>query len=463
MTRNLALKISQVFLFSILILSCSTDEMQAIDDGGVVVGEENENDNSNNTLHPNILLLIADDMSLDATPNYAPELNAIKPEMPNLESLMNTGLVFDNLWSYALCSPTRASILTGKHGLHTDVLSPIQSLLSSNHQSLQSYIDQETNNAYAHAVFGKWHLGASVTHPTQDMGIGTYAGNLGGGVNDYWEYDLVQNEILSALTSTTEAEKKENYSTTKYTQLAIDWKNQQTKPWFLWVAYNAAHTPFHRPDDELISATSRAKNENNTSNYLAMLEAMDYEMGRLIDSMTESEKANTIVIFIGDNGTPKRVGQFADTDKHRKGSIYQGGINVPLVVSGLNTRTGRESNALIHTVDLYATIAEIAGVTSKERYNSRSFKDLLSNENAQTSGYVYTEVPGGTDNGSYTVRNKTYKLIYEIDTDKKELYNLIDDKYETADLMNKTSLTSAESIALQALIAEGSRIRSENF
>lgn len=447
-------------MFSLLLFSCSKEDVQIINNGGV---EIDDNNNIDNSLHPNILLVIADDMSLDATPNYASELNAIKPVMPTLQNLMNTGLVFDNLWSYALCSPTRASILTGKHGIHTDVLAPIHGELSASHQSLQSYINEQTNDAYAHAVFGKWHLGASETHPTQSMGIGTYSGNLGGGVPDYWEYNLVSNEITTLLTANNDAERKENYATTKYTQLAIDWKNQQTKPWFLWLAYNAAHTPFHRPDDALISATSIGKNATNLNNYLAMLEAMDYEMGRLIASMSDTEKANTIVIFIGDNGTPKKVAQFVDTNKHRKGSIYQGGINVPMVVSGLNTRVGRESSALIHTADLFSTIAEIAGVESKGKYNSTSFKDLLTDSAADTNDFVYTEVPGTNNNGFYTVRNKKYKLIYEIDTDNKELYNLLDDKYEALNLMNNSSLTVEETTALQVLEAEGLRIRTENF
>jgi arylsulfatase A-like enzyme len=464
MRFNLTLKISQLFLFSILFLSCGTDDAQLIDDGGVVIDDNDDNNDDNTTnIHPNIVLFIADDMSLDATPNYASELNATKPVMPTLESLMNTGLVFDNLWSYALCSPTRASILTGKHGIHTNVLAPIRGEMSSSHKSLQKYINEETNNAYAHAVFGKWHLGASETHPTQTMGIGTYSGNLDGGVPDYYEYDLVENEQSTMLSSTTDTEKKANYSTTKYTQLAIDWKEQQTKPWFVWLAYNAAHTPFHRPEDDLISASSIGRNETDTNNYLAMLEAMDYEMGRFIASLTDAEKANTIIIFIGDNGTPKKVAQFVDKDKHRKGSIYQGGINVPMVVSGLNTRVGRESTALIHTVDLFSTIAEIAGVDSNEIYNSNSFKELLTNADADTSEFVYTEVPGNTDNGSYTIRNNKYKLIYEIDTDRKELYDLITDKYEETDLMNNSSLTNEEATQLQKLETEGTRLRGEDF
>jgi arylsulfatase A-like enzyme len=451
-----------IFLVAFLIIfsNCSNSIIEPAEEEKMIE-EETTEETPVDTKHPNILLIIADDMSLDATPNYAGELNAIKPVMPTLENLMSTGLVFDNLWSYALCSPTRASILTGKHGLHTNVLVPIRGLLSGSHTSLQSYINEETSNAYANAVFGKWHLGYNVTHPTQTMGIDTYAGNLGGAVPDYWSYDLVENEQESLLTSSTAAEKKENYSTTKYTQLAIDWKNQQTKPWFLWVAYNAAHTPFHRPDNELISTVSQAKGETDLNNYLAMLEAMDSEMGRLIASMSEAEKANTVIIFIGDNGTPKKVAQYIDKNKHRKGSIYQGGINVPMVISGTGTRVGRESEALVHTVDLFATIAEIAGVDVQKTHNSQSFKALLENEDAETREYVYTEVPGDKDNGHYAVRNNKYKLIYEIDSGTKELYNLLEDRYEETNILSSLALSDEETAALSDLEAEGKRVRGE--
>ncbi len=109
------------------------------------------------------------------------------------------------------------------------------------------------------------------------------------------------------------------------------------------MAYNAAHTPFHRLDNELISTVSQTKGETDLNNYLAMLEAMDSEMGILIASMSEGEKANAVIIFIGDNGTPKKVAQYIDKNKHRKGSIYQVGVNIPMAISGMGTRAGRES------------------------------------------------------------------------------------------------------------------------
>ena len=173
------------------ISACSSDTMdETIDE----VETPNEEEPPVQGDRPNILLIIADDMGVDATPSFASELNATKPVMPTLSNLMDTELVFDNLWSYALCSPTRASILTGKHGFSNGVLAPIRGTMSGARKSIHSYLDEQTNNAYAHAVFGKWHLGAVTTHPTQTMGVGTYSGNLSGGVSSFWDYSLVVNE-----------------------------------------------------------------------------------------------------------------------------------------------------------------------------------------------------------------------------------------------------------------------------
>ena len=181
---------------------------------------------------PNILLIIADDFGKDATPNYTE--GSIKPTMPNLESLISSGITFDNLWSYPVCTPTRASILTGKYGLRTEVLQ-VGDQISTSETSIQEYLDINTQNEYATALIGKWHLSNNAQDPSS-MGIDYFAGLLQGGVQSYTNWNLVENGQ-----STTSSE----YTTTKFTDLAINWVEDQTKPWFLWLAYNAPHTPFH--------------------------------------------------------------------------------------------------------------------------------------------------------------------------------------------------------------------------
>lgn len=177
------------------------EEEEVIDDGGEVV------------IHgsPNILFIIADDMGLDATNGY-PE-GSTKPTTPHLDSIRDAGLAFTNMWVNPTCSPTRASIITGKYGHTTDVLAAGDEL-GAEHQTLQAYISQETGGEYATAVVGKWHLaGSNTSFNPETLGIDYYAGHIRGTANSYQEWDFTEDGV-----TTTETE----YITKKFTDLAID-------------------------------------------------------------------------------------------------------------------------------------------------------------------------------------------------------------------------------------------------
>lgn len=405
-----------LFIVAFTFVACSNNSES-------ITEEDYEIENTN--LSPNILLIIADDMGLDACPGF--NIGSVKPNMPNLESLMNSGIKFNNLWSNPTCSPTRAGIITGKYGLRTGVLA-VDDPLSTSETSLQKHLDLNTNNEYAHAVIGKWHLSSDANHPN-DMGVDYFAGLTGGVVPSYTNWTLNVNGSASAST---------DYTTTKFTDLAIDWVDQQSKPWFLWLAYNAPHTPFHVPPNDLHSQGALRSDDasidaNPLPYYMAAIEALDTEMGRLINSLSEEEKANTVIIFIGDNGTPGQVAQVYNS-RRAKGSIYQGGVNVPMVISGKDvTRVNTSEDALINTTDLYATIADIAGAETTEINDSKSFKGLLSDTNGSKRDYTYTE------NDDYTIRNTTHKYIYFNDG-SEALYNLSDNALEDPNLLNANQL-----------------------
>lgn len=379
----------------------------------------------NTSKPPNILLVIADDMGLDACPGY--NIGDVKPNMPNLQELINSGIRFNNVWSNPTCTPTRAGIITGKYGLRTSVLE-VDDPLSTSETSIQKFIDLNTDNTYANAVIGKWHLSRDVNHPNA-MGVDYFAGFSGGGVRSYTNWTL---NINGSTTPSTD------YTTSKFTDLAIDWVNQQTKPWFLWLAYNAPHTPFHLPPDNLHNQSGLASDQasidsNPLPYYMAALEALDTEMGRLINSLSDEEKQNTIIIFIGDNGTPGQVAQ-QYPGRRVKGSIYQGGVNVPMIVSGKGvTRLNSSEDALVNTTDLYATIADITGTGTSEIHDSKSFKALFSNVNTGNRNYTYTE------NDDYTIRNATHKYIY-FNNGTEALYNLSDNPLENPNLLNPNQL-----------------------
>ena len=422
-----------LFLFSLFCLSCSSPLETPIDSGGVEVTK------------PNILLVIADDMGKDATPNFSE--GTIKPNMPTLQSLMNSGITFDNFWSYPVCTPTRASILTGKYGVNTNVID-VGDPISTAETSLQSYINSNTNNDYATAIIGKWHLSNSATDPII-MGIDYFAGIVNGGVGDYFNWNFNENGTAS---------NSRTYTTTKLTDIAIDWVDDQTKPWFLWMAYNAPHTPFHLAPTELHSQgnvpTDEASiNANPIPYYMSAMEAMDTELGRFLGNLSSEERANTVIIFIGDNGTPGKVAQNPYSRLTVKGTLYQGGVNVPMIVSGVDvTRAGEREDALIQTTDLFATIANITGVSVSEIHNSKSFYPQLTSATNDGRSFVYTEIVDG-----YAIRNATYKLM-KYDNGDEELYNLVQDPYENRNLIGTT--LSAEATNEKAnLISEAIAIR----
>ena len=422
-----------VYLFMLVfcLVACSDSSDTINEEDEMEEMEEGENTSDS----PNILLIIADDMGLDATPGY--NIGSIKPNMPNLQSLMASGVKFNNLWSNPTCTPTRAGIITGKYGLRTNVLA-VDDPLSTSETSLQKFIDINTNDEYANAVIGKWHLSRDVNHPN-DMGVDHFAGFIGGGVPSYTNWTLNINGSTSAST---------DYSTSKFTDLAIDWVDAQTKPWFLWLAYNAPHTPFHLPPNDLhdqgaLASDSASIDSNPIPYYMAALEALDKEMGRLINSLSDEEKANTVIIFIGDNGTPGQVAQGYNS-RRVKGSIYQGGVNVPMIISGKNvSRSNDSEDALINTTDLFATIADIAGTETTEINDSKSFKGLLNNSNDSKRDYTYTE------NDDHTIRNATHKYIY-FDDGSEALYNLSSNPLENPNLLNSNQLPlSTENSAIK--------------
>tara|TARA_B110000967_G_scaffold42781_1_gene42801 strand:- start:3196 stop:4515 length:1320 start_codon:yes stop_codon:yes gene_type:complete len=416
------MKLNQLtsILAFVIFNACNTDD-----------AANNTSDPIPNTSTPNILLIIADDMGLDATPGYS--VGTSKPTMPNLQNLMDSGIRFNNVWSNPVCTPTRATILTGKYGFRTNVIN-VGDVLSTSETSIHKVLNTNASE-YSHAVIGKWHLSTDPTHPTT-MGIDYFAGLLSGGVQSYTNWNLNENGVTTTSTA---------YTTTKFTDLAIDWVSAQSQPWFLWLAYNAPHTPFHLPPTNLHSQgnlpTDDASIEANPLPYYhAMIEAMDSEVGRLLNSMTQEERDNTLIVFVGDNGTPSEVVQVYSSNR-AKGSIYQGGVNVPMVISGKNvTRINETEDALISTTDLFATIADVAGAGSSDTGDSHSFVGLLSSGNAIGRDFVYTEKYNAQTQGTdYTIRNATHKYIY-FNSGAEALYNLDENPFESPNLLNENQI-----------------------
>lgn len=402
-------------------------------------------DDSNDSIetpesYPNILLIIADDMGKDATFGF--EQGILKPQTPHINSIKNSGVTFQNFWSYPTCSPTRASIITGKYGYRTGV-KWAGDVLSSAETSLQKYIKQGTGNRYASAVIGKWHLsGNTGSFDPGVFEIDYYSGLLGGGLQNYFQWNLTNDEGTNA---------QSGYSSKIFTDLAIDWVAAQEKPWFLWLAYNAPHTPFHRPPNIMHnqgSLTNYSDGMDPMPYYLAAIEAMDFQIGRFLDGLTQEQIDNTIILFMGDNGTPNQVGQAPYANNAVKGTLYQGGINVPMFIAGKGVqRTGDDYN-LITSTDLFSTIAQLAGVDSNEIHDSKSFKHLLTTSVGQRE-FQYSEMDS-PNTSKWTISDGRYKLIIRSDG-LEELYHLVSDPYEFENLIDQELSVDAYTakIALQ--------------
>tara|TARA_A100001015_G_scaffold187096_1_gene208365 strand:+ start:1518 stop:2861 length:1344 start_codon:yes stop_codon:yes gene_type:complete len=402
------------------------------------------------SLSPNILLVIADDMGVDATPGYG--LGTVQPHMPNLTQLQANGVTYENVWSAPTCAPTRATIITGKYGINNGVLNTSNAgTLLETETTIQAYLYEQLDNKYVNALIGKWHLSNNEYNRPNEMGIDHYAGLIPGTIKDYNQWELTING--QTITS-------EEYITTQLTDLAIEWVNAQEKPWFCWLAYTAPHSPFHSPPNVMHSQGNLVDDiatieVNPRPYYMAMIESIDYEIGRLLSQIPKAEQENTVVIFVGDNGTPGSVIQSPFLSNRSKGSLYQGGIRVPLVVSGHGvSRKGQRDNSLVHTADLFATIAQIAGVETPQYEDSKSFYDTFTDDAPGPRNYNYSEILDFQKpaKSGYTLRNQRHKLII-LDNGSSHFYDLKVDPYEQNNLMNQ-DLSTDQQIALEQLQAQ---------
>ena len=412
---------SQAGVIDVQITASDPSGLSVTDTFDIVVSDGNPSGDRN------ILVIVADDLGVDVLELYGQSTN--QALTPTINQLAERGIVFNNFWTTPSCSPTRAAALTGKHGRKTGVLQPGDAILPSEsilHQHLKAV------SATAHfqsALIGKWHLGAQTSLPWT-MGVDYFSGILSGGVSDYFDWTLNTNGVETA---------ESTYITSALTSKALEWINSQEAPWFLWLAYNAPHTPFHLPPNSLHSqdlpGSSADIEQNSGQYYLAAVEALDSEINRLLSEMPPEKLANTTIMFLGDNGTPRRVKNLDYPSQGAKSSLYEGGINTPLIVAGAGVeRAGAIDDSLISTTDLFTTISELAGQNLFEIHDSVSFAAKLRESDAPGRSYSFSEHIDG-----YAIRDERYKLISNSDG-SEEFFDLVADQSENTNLIGDESL-----------------------
>jgi len=409
-----------------------SDQGNNEDNGSDQDNNEDNNSDQDNIVQskPNIILVITDDQGLDASAQY--DLSDDLPYTPVIDSLAANGITYENAWATPSCTTTRAALLTGKHGVNNGVPST-PGILAPEIGTIQQYLGQNAAE-YETAVFGKWHVAGGSPDPDHpsDLGVGHYAGNLTGNITDYYDWTVTTNGVES---------RNDQYHTTALVDFASAWIAEQSTPWFTWIAFSAPHSPFHAPPEGFnrrgLSGTANDIDNNKREYFLAAIETLDTELGRLLDSLDSDVRDNTIVMVIGDNGTPRPViDRSVFVGSHGKGSLFEGGIHVPLVISGAGvTRTNVREPGLVSIVDFFPTISELAGSEGGMMNDGYSLVPSFSGDNSIARELLYTEYLSDDPLGSgWTVRSATHKYIAYEDG-SEAVYDLVNDPDEASSLV----------------------------
>jgi arylsulfatase A len=379
---------------------------------------------------------------------------------PNIDHLAAQGMRFTNGYAACpVCSPTRASIMTGKYParLHlTDWLPgrtdrPSQKLLRP---QFRQYLPLEEVTiakalkplGYASASIGKWHLGGKPYYPEQhgfDLNVG---GTERGSPPSYFFPYKNPNFSIPTLPGGREGE----YLTDRLTEEAEKFIDQnKDKPFFLYLAHYAVHIPLQAKKDMISKSQAKAKpgDEQNNPIYAAMVESVDESVGRVMRKLDDLGIADrTVIFFTSDNGglSVKEGPNTPSTSnaplRAGKGYLYEGGIREPLIVRWPGTaKAGSVCNVPVSSVDFSPTILEMAGLPVQQ-IDGVSLISLLKQAGGLKRDALYWHYPhysnqGGKPGGA--ILKGDYKLIEFYEDGKLELYNLKDDIGEKTDLASK--------------------------
>lgn len=414
----------------------------------------------------NTLLVIADDVGVDSIACYG--LGSNPPPTPTIDALAAGGVRFANAQACPVCSPTRSSLLTGRHGFRTGIGAAVANAANGLAASEVLLPEILAPAGVQTALFGKWHLGSDLgpLTPTAE-GFGTFTGALGGALMSYTQWQKVENGVAGPTT---------NYATTDVVDEALAYVAGTSQPWFVVLSFHAGHSPHHAPPAALHSQNLGGLSPATTPFpfYRAMVEAMDRELGRFLATIPAATRANTNVVFLGDNGTASDVVQAPFDPARSKGTVYQGGVRVPLIVQGPAVQGGpRVEGALVHAVDLFATIATLHGVNARAAVPAAVPLDaidaapLLAAANQQAPRAIsYTQEFAGAvamtaAGDSEMARDGRFSLLRFVRptlTIREELYDLSVDPFETTDLLLQP-LSATAATAYRALSREVARLR----
>ena len=408
------------------------------------------NSNIDSQAHPNIILILTDDQGWgDLSLNGNEDLHT-----PNIDKIALNGVRFDRFFVSPVCSPTRAEILTGRHHTRTGVYD-----VSLGGERIN--VDEETLGdlfkaaGYRTAAYGKWHNGMQAPYHPNTRGFDQFYGFCSGHWGNYFNPVLEKNGELV---------KGKGFITNDLTNHGIEFiKKNKNNPFFLYMPFNTPHSPMQVPDkywnkfknkdltqkgtlsdipDDKYSGTN-SKGENHSKAALAMCENIDWNVGRIIETL-ESQKIidNTIIIYLSDNGPNGH--RWNGEMKGIKGSTDEGGTRSPMIISWKgNIPSGKKVSKIASGIDLLPTLIDISGikVKPKNKLDGVNLKQLIYQNDADwQERYIYNYWRGRLSLRSQNFRLDNENNLYNMNDDPNQLNNVSKTYKEIFEVMKKAKI-----------------------
>ncbi len=408
------------------------------------------------TRKPNFVFILIDDLGWADIGCYGSELY----ETPNIDRLAAEGMRFTDAYAACpVCSPTRASILTGKYPATLHLTDWIAGHVSPNAKlkvpDWTKYLAHEEvtlaealkAGGYVSASIGKWHLGDKQYYPDNqgfDYNIAGY--DKGQPPTYYWPYS-VDRDWNNEIPTMPEGGGDGEYLTDRLTDEALNFIGSNSeKPFFLYLAHYAVHTPIEGKKELIphyqVKITSESRQKN--AEYAAMIQSVDESVGRVLTALREHNlEDDTVVIFMSDNGGLAGIGNWLNITSNYplrsgKGTAYEGGIREPMIVKWPGRiKAGSVCDVPVTSVDFYPTMLEMAGVAGDPGHNpdGTSLMPLLENSGQFDREAIFWHYPHYHITTPFgAVRKGDWKLIEYYEDGRLELYNLKDDIGEENDL-----------------------------
>ncbi|MHC4974560.1 MAG: arylsulfatase B [Planctomycetota bacterium] len=373
---------------------------------------------------PHVVILLADDLGWNDVGYHGGSIPT-----PNIDRLAGSGVRLERFYVQPVCSPTRAALLTGRYpiryGLQVGVVKPWANYgLPLEERTLAQGLKQA---GYFTAITGKWHLGLLTPEylPTRrgfDHQYGHYCGAL-----DYFTHkrgeglDWHRND---------EALVEEGYTTELIRNEAVRLiKNHDPKrPMFLYVPFNAVHTPLQAPERYIKRFRDIATRKRRR--YAAMVACMDDAIGAILAALDQQGmRQKTLVFFCSDNGGARAASDNTPL-RGRKGTLYEGGVRVPAVMAWPGELAPAAVEAPLHIVDLYPTLLRLAGAPRKQplKLDGVDVWDALKGDGK----WPRREILHNLEPKRAALRVGDFKLVRT--GEKIELFNLAEDPNEANDL-----------------------------